>query len=83
MHSLISPLFLSQIAQEQMEVFKYLIIWGVVGFFIGLILMWLILRVKITSLLVRQEEQSRTAKRSIADLEAGVTRSAMLSSNSF
>ena len=70
MYSEFPLLLLSQIAQDQVEVFKYLIIWGVVGFFIGLILMWLILRVKITSLLVRKEEQSRASQRSIADLEA-------------
>lgn len=61
----------AQMTQAQLQHFQYLLIWGLVGFVIGLFLMWLILRVKITSLRVRQEEQARSAKRSIADLEAG------------
>ena len=41
------------------------------GFLAGLFMMWLFLRARFASLKVRQEEQARTAKKSIAELEAG------------
>ncbi len=43
---------------------------GVLGFIIGLFLMWLISRTRFASMRVRHEEQSRAAAKNIADLEA-------------
>lgn len=65
--------YLSQITQEQAQQFQiyFQIGCGVFGFLAGLFLMWLILRAKFATLKVRHEEQSRTAEKSIAALEAG------------
>lgn len=66
-----SFLLATQLTQEQLSAIYFQVGFGIFGFVAGLFMMWLILRAKFAGIKVRHEEQSRSAEKSIADLEAG------------
>jgi DNA recombination protein RmuC len=71
-HSPLITLFIwSQFTQSQLQsLYPIAAAFAIGGLLVGLILMWLILRVKISSLRVQHEEQSRSSRKKIAELEA-------------
>lgn len=64
-------LLLAQFTQEQLNAIYFQVGFGLFGFVAGLFMMWLIMRSRLIGQKVRFEEKSRSAKKSIADLEAG------------
>lgn len=66
-----APLWNQLTAAELQSLYPFAAAFAIGGLIFGMILMWLILRAKYSTLRVRQEEQARAARRAIADLDAG------------
>lgn len=67
----LAPTWSQLTAAELQSLYPYALTFAGGGLAVGMILMWLILRAKLSTLRVRQEEEARASRRAIADLEAG------------
>lgn len=69
----VAPLLLTktQLTTEQLNAVYFQVGFATFGFVAGIFMMWLFMRAKVIALRTRHEEQSRSDRKSIADLEAG------------